>query len=611
MRKLKHWIPFLLLSVALLGCLFSCGKKETPTFSLSFNGAILSWEKISNASYYTVNCTFPDGTGYSVSSKTESYACPQSAAGDYLYTVTAHDKSKKIVARSESIVYHLGEGSYADPYLISGADELKTIFSGSVEVAFGKTKVEAPLHYRLEADIDLSGAEWTPIGNTSTPFIGVFDGNGHKITGLTLKTCNADAKVGLFGSIKNAVIKNLTLEGASLVFGKDSNVKGNSINVGLLCGYANASVFDNCRVTGEMKILEGISTTGSVNMYAGGAIGQVASGKIFKTSFEGTVYAQYSCVFLGGLLGYASNASPRFVMTNSYANATVEASATGYNLTSKTSTAIARAGVLAGSIAGSDRISSCLAIGSASASTTRDGTSESSITSGVFGNTAGSSGINSVPIYNLFYSASVPQVSGTRAKLGTGQTAYPLTEEELKNKEKYLVGESYALDFEKIWEMKEEGPALRRSAITFEPLPLSVTFKQIRGEKTELVKSFSLRDTFNPSYFALSVSGMTAYYCGYHLNTILNSMGADLVKAQSIGIFADGEEVRTFPVTDGSFSSTYLTCGAFDAYEFESTLYEAYRLIDAASLTVYDDLTPKILEIVVTCSAAEEGGENA
>ena len=201
MRKLKYLIPILILSVAFSVCLFSCKKSGVSSFSLSFNGATLSWSEVEKASYYTVHCTFPDGTGYSVSTKNISYPCPQTAIGDYLYTVDAYDKSRKKIAQSDKIVYHLGKGSYAGPILISGKDELKAVTSGAITVKFGETEVAVPLHYALTGDLDLGNEPWNPIGSTSSPFLGVFDGNGHAIRGLLLKACNTDAKVGLFGSI--------------------------------------------------------------------------------------------------------------------------------------------------------------------------------------------------------------------------------------------------------------------------------------------------------------------------------------------------------------------------------------------------------------------------
>lgn len=42
----------------------------------------------------------------------------------------------------------------------------------------------------LMNDIDLSGVNWNPIGINSAPFTGHLDGNGHKISNLTIDTSN-------------------------------------------------------------------------------------------------------------------------------------------------------------------------------------------------------------------------------------------------------------------------------------------------------------------------------------------------------------------------------------------------------------------------------------
>jgi hypothetical protein len=54
-------------------------------------------------------------------------------------------------------------------------------------------------NFHLTADIDLSGAEWIPIGNASNPFRGVFDGQGFVIQNM--KITNYHQHVGLFGNI--------------------------------------------------------------------------------------------------------------------------------------------------------------------------------------------------------------------------------------------------------------------------------------------------------------------------------------------------------------------------------------------------------------------------
>lgn len=86
--------------------------------------------------------------------------------------------------------------------------------------------------YVQVADIDLSGyANWEPIGSEGTPFTGIYDGNGYKITGLTISRSDMD-NVGLFGvCVFNTLegqprLRNITIEGASV--GRD--------NVGALAG---------------------------------------------------------------------------------------------------------------------------------------------------------------------------------------------------------------------------------------------------------------------------------------------------------------------------------------------------------------------------------------
>ena len=40
--------------------------------------------------------------------------------------------------------------------------------------------------YILMQNIDLDGDEWTPIGSMTSPFVGVFDGNGYEIINFTI-----------------------------------------------------------------------------------------------------------------------------------------------------------------------------------------------------------------------------------------------------------------------------------------------------------------------------------------------------------------------------------------------------------------------------------------
>ena len=67
-------------------------------------------------------------------------------------------------------------------------------------------------NYVLMKDLDLGNEEWTPIGTSSEPFTGKFDGNGHSVSGLKVSG-NADCR-GLFGKTKNAEITRLSVYGS-------------------------------------------------------------------------------------------------------------------------------------------------------------------------------------------------------------------------------------------------------------------------------------------------------------------------------------------------------------------------------------------------------------
>ena len=116
--------------------------------------------------------------------------------------------------------YTTGDGTEANPYVIKTVQDLKDM------------SLELSAHYVLDNDLDLTGVVWTPIGDETTPFTGVLDGNNHMISNLTLtiavslsiehngsiETSNLDTYIsgytGLFGIIDKGQVKNLTLSDA-------------------------------------------------------------------------------------------------------------------------------------------------------------------------------------------------------------------------------------------------------------------------------------------------------------------------------------------------------------------------------------------------------------
>ena len=74
-----------------------------------------------------------------------------------------------------------GSRTESDPYRITSANELAYI---AKEVNSGNDFADD--FFSLEVDIDLSGIDWTPIGDGANPFSGNFNGNGHTISDLSL-----------------------------------------------------------------------------------------------------------------------------------------------------------------------------------------------------------------------------------------------------------------------------------------------------------------------------------------------------------------------------------------------------------------------------------------
>lgn len=132
--------------------------------------------------------------------------------------------------------------------------------------------------YILMEDLDLSGVEWLPF-----EFKGTFDGNGHAILNLTLTQPaevtglsydgNQDSYstrfVGLFGILRNAVVKNLQLINVRCLMEVDY-----PCFVGGVAGYCDNSLIYGCTVTGnlELRAHKDIYGVGGVAGYGVGGI---------------------------------------------------------------------------------------------------------------------------------------------------------------------------------------------------------------------------------------------------------------------------------------------------------------------------------------------------
>ncbi len=159
-------------------------------------------------------------------------------------------------------------------YIIDSAEELAWV---AEQVNSGVTTFSG-YTINVTQDIDLSAHYWTPIGTSSTitsnSFQGTFDGNGHKISGLSIGTAESPSTLvynGFFGYAKNSSIKNVGLENVA-VYTAITDMMDRA-HVGGLVGYLEeASALENCYVTGYLESKK-LSDRGA--SYTGGVVGEL------------------------------------------------------------------------------------------------------------------------------------------------------------------------------------------------------------------------------------------------------------------------------------------------------------------------------------------------
>ncbi|ANR70049.1 hypothetical protein AXF19_02955 [Selenomonas sp. oral taxon 126] len=148
--------------------------------------------------------------------------------------------------------------------------------------------------YILAKDIDAtatqgwnSGEGFAPLGDGSNEFTGRLDGAGHTLRGLYINR-RFDLKVGLFGTVKEATIENLSL--------RDGNVKAMSW-VGGIVGFAKKAVIRNVSYSG---------TVAGSRDGVGGIVGHVLGGRIQNAWNAGNVTGGSTA---GGIVGDAYEGS--------------------------------------------------------------------------------------------------------------------------------------------------------------------------------------------------------------------------------------------------------------------------------------------------------------
>jgi len=226
------------------------------------------------------------------------------------------------------------EGDYTP---IRTAEELKSI---------GTTG-----NYRLMNDIDLTeftaeGAGWNPIGSKNvygyTDFKGVFDGNGHTISGMRINITEypkgaKNIYIGLFSRIGNGgVVKNLHMRNTSITVTESVLCTG-FFYCGSIAGYADADQSGNtvisccstggkldCTVNRNNKDIYTFDGKIESAAHVGGIVGQARKTDItlcyntadisLSNSYSGTDENH----FMGAVGGIIGSSALKAVVSNSY-----------------------------------------------------------------------------------------------------------------------------------------------------------------------------------------------------------------------------------------------------------------------------------------------------
>ena len=177
----------------------------------------------------------------------------------------------------------------------------------------------------LTDDIDLDGATWTPIGNSTNKYAGTFDGQGYAITNFEY-TATSDYN-GLFGYISNATVKNFSISGTLTSDGYTKNgVVGCATGTAKVTGIHSSMAINvsNCKAhtggivggdngaTTDKIVVDGCEFSGTLT-HSGtgdcqaGIMGYTGYSTIRNCIFSGTINGESNKY--GGILGYCKQPS--------------------------------------------------------------------------------------------------------------------------------------------------------------------------------------------------------------------------------------------------------------------------------------------------------------
>ena len=172
-------------------------------------------------------------------------------------------------------------------------------------------QTDPTINCTLTADINLTGKEWTPIGDNDNRYTGTFDGGNYTITGLTVNQegTNYVGLIGFIGSdgtVKNVKLENVNITGSYYVGGVVGYNSG-SVTACTSSGSVSGSYYVGGVVGGNFGSVTACTSSGSVSgsIYVGGVVGD-NYGTVTACTASGSVEGRSN---VGGVVGYNSSGS--------------------------------------------------------------------------------------------------------------------------------------------------------------------------------------------------------------------------------------------------------------------------------------------------------------
>ena len=265
-----------------LGCVVKSSYETGAIVGDNFSGTL------SHNYYY---CTVNGATGSGI------------GCGDPAGDITENDGAVPLNNNALSLLWSTGDGTAESPYLITSCKELDAlalVTNAGYNLNNKRFKLGNDISYpHTTAWDDAHSTEnnYTTIGNGYNIFYGIFDGDGHTVSGIRIYkggNANADSYQGLFG--RSISVRNLTLS--------DARITGYYF-VGGIAGQNSISI-KNCHVTATVAIY---TVVNNANCH-GGIVGDNSYGEMSYCTSAATLSVANGvsdCENYGGIAGCNNN----------------------------------------------------------------------------------------------------------------------------------------------------------------------------------------------------------------------------------------------------------------------------------------------------------------